>query len=988
MDPDTRGNTEANRGGEAAPEAPLRAGTELGAYRIDAPIGAGGMGEVYRARDRKLDRDVAIKTLPTAMSGDPEQLDRFRREARLLAALSHPGIGAIYGLEESAGRSFLVLELVEGETLAERLARSGPLPTVDALAIASGVADALEAAHARGITHRDIKPANIKITPQGTVKILDFGLARESRAAARERVHLMSTRSDTAAGLLLGTPPYMSPEQVRGGPVDHRSDIWAFGCVLFELLTGTRPFGGETISGTLAAILEREPDWNALPPATPSPVRRLVRRCLEKDRDRRYPSAAELKAEVNACHARLAAPGVRGWLRTPGVAIPALVLLVALVAAATWAIVQSRRQAWARGVALPEIARLLEREQVDAAFRLGQQVERFIPGDPQLLDFERQYATRVAIATTPPGADVYVKGYLAVDADWLHVGRAPLDGARVPQGYLRWRITRDGSAPLERAAFGLRPLQVSLQPPAETPAGMVRVPGGGFAFRDWASATLGDFWLDTYEVTNRQYKRFVDEGGYANRRFWTQPFVRSGAVLSWDDAMARLRDGTGRPGPSTWALGTYPDGQADHPVSGVSWYEAAAYAEFAGTRLPTVHQWLRAHAIPQASEILRVSNFGGRGTAAVGTHAGLSPYGNYDMAGNVREWCWNASGPDGGSTRYILGGSWSEPAYRFPGPHLLEPWDRSPGNGFRTARDDGTRSAALEAPVPPISSEPTRERPVTAEVFQVYRNFYAYERTGLAPVVEDVDDSPLHWRSERITFNAAYGGERVIAYLFLPRNAEPPYQTIVYFPSGVARQSRSRDEMGFEVRFVDFLPRTGRAVLFLVYKGTFERHLDHPATVPFWTRDLVIAWSRDFSRAIDYLQTRPDVDRANIGYFSLSNPLMPILSAIDGRIKAGAHVGTGLMSRQLPPEINPIHFAPRAKEPTLLVGGRYDFIGPVETSQEPLLRLLGAPDRHKRLALFETGHVVYPGPEMIREVLDWFDRYLGPVRVKTVPSRP
>jgi pimeloyl-ACP methyl ester carboxylesterase len=180
---------------------------------------------------------------------------------------------------------------------------------------------------------------------------------------------------------------------------------------------------------------------------------------------------------------------------------------------------------------------------------------------------------------------------------------------------------------------------------------------------------------------------------------------------------------------------------------------------------------------------------------------------------------------------------------------------------------------------------------------------------------------------------------------------------------------------------VDFLPRIGRAVLFLIYKGTYERSLDHPATAQFWTRDLVIAWSRDFSRAIDYLETRPDIDHQNLGYFSFSNPVMPILSAIDGRIKAGAHIGAGLVGRNRLPEFNAIHFAPRAKEPTLLIGGRYDFIGPVETSQRPLLRLLGAPEKDKRLVLFDTGHVVYPGPEMVKEVLDWFDRYLGPVEM-------
>jgi hypothetical protein len=391
---------------------------------------------------------------------------------------------------------------------------------------------------------------------------------------------------------------------------------------------------------------------------------------------------------------------------------------------------------------------------------------------------------------------------------------------------------------------------------------------------------------------------------------------------------------------------------------------------------------LRAHAIPQISDILRVSNFSGDGPAPVGRYGGLSPFGSYDMAGNVREWSRNAASPARGAGRYILGASWREPAYRFPGPDVADPWDRSPHNGFRTARYEPSSDGTLEAPVEQVFREPARVQPVADEVFDAWRRFYSYNPTPLNPIVEDVDDTALYWRQERITFDAAYGGERVIAYLFLPKNAEPPYQTIVYFASGIARQSRSREEMGAELRFVDFLPRIGRAVLFLVYKGTYERHLGRPATVPTWTRDLIISWSRDFSRSIDYLERRDDIDHERLGYFSFSNPIMPVLSAIDGRIKAGAHIGTGLIGGDVPDEFNPIHFAPRATEPTLLIGGRYDFIGPVETTQRPLLRLLGAPDADKKLALFDTGHVVHPGPEMISEVLDWFDRYLGPVALR------
>jgi hypothetical protein len=356
----------------------------------------------------------------------------------------------------------------------------------------------------------------------------------------------LSTRRATHAGLLLGTPPYMSPEQVRSGSADHRSDLWALGCVLFELLSGVRAFRGETITGTLAAILEHDPDWTALPARTLPRVRSLLKRLLDKDPDRRYQSAGAVRAELAACRARLVSPGVRGHLRKPAVAVPALAVLLALASGAAWLIYQSQQRSWARDVALPEISRLLEAENTDAAFRLGRQAERHIPGDPRLLDLRRHYAARVPIESTPPGADVYLKGYLNDDAEWLHVGRTPLADVAVPAGYLRWRVAMDGFAPVERAAYSIGPVQFTLHPESERPAGMAFVPGGPFAFRGFPQVRLEDFWLDTFEVTNRQFKRFVDAGGYTNPEYWTEPFVKEGAIVSWEDAVAALRDAPAR----------------------------------------------------------------------------------------------------------------------------------------------------------------------------------------------------------------------------------------------------------------------------------------------------------------------------------------------------------------------------------------------------------------------------------------------------------
>jgi serine/threonine-protein kinase len=267
----------------------LTGGTRLGPYEIVAPIGAGGMGEVYRARDARLHRDVAIKVLPEAVARDPERLARFEREAQVLAALNHPHIGSIYGLEEADGVRALVLELVPGETLAERIA-AGPIPVDEALAIARQIGDALEAAHERGIIHRDLKPANVKIAPDGMVKVLDFGLAKALSAdgSAPDVTHSPTlTAQATQAGVVIGTAAYMSPEQARGRPVDKRSDIWSFGAVLYEMLTGRRCFEGETVSDVLASVLRQDPDWSRLPAETPIQTRALLRRCLERDPKKR-----------------------------------------------------------------------------------------------------------------------------------------------------------------------------------------------------------------------------------------------------------------------------------------------------------------------------------------------------------------------------------------------------------------------------------------------------------------------------------------------------------------------------------------------------------------------------------------------------------------------------------------------------------------------------------------------------------------------------
>ncbi len=295
----------------------LSSGSRVGNYDVIGPLGVGGMGEVYRAHDARLGRDVAIKILPRAFTTDPERLARFEREARLLAALNHPHIGGIYGIEDIGGAPALVLELVEGPTLAD-LIKAGRLPVEEALAIGRQIADGLSTAHDKGIVHRDLKPANVKLTLSGEVKILDFGLAKpDPDGAAPQAAHSPTiTISASHHGIILGTAAYMSPEQARGKSVDKRSDIWAFGCVLFEMLTGHKAFDRETVSDTMAAILEREPDWRLLPAATPASVRRLLQRCLAKDIVRRLRDIGDACLELDDAVARFGSfgPLAASWI--------------------------------------------------------------------------------------------------------------------------------------------------------------------------------------------------------------------------------------------------------------------------------------------------------------------------------------------------------------------------------------------------------------------------------------------------------------------------------------------------------------------------------------------------------------------------------------------------------------------------------------------------------------------------------------------------
>jgi dienelactone hydrolase len=660
---------------------------------------------------------------------------------------------------------------------------------------------------------------------------------------------------------------------------------------------------------------------------------------------------------------------------------------------------------WVHDEAMPKLRTMVQDQWRDftGPYALAVEVEKITPDDKELQAILEAISVEVDIGSEPPGAQVAYKNYGAPEGEWISLGTTPVEDVRLPIGIFRWKFELEGytttfaaESSWDLSMSGRELLQANridrtLDRSGELPTGMVRVKGA-----ETRSGMIGDFFVDRYEVTNAQFQEFIDAGGYSNPEFWQHEFVEDGLPLSWEDGISRFIDSTDRPGPSSWVGGHYPDRLGDHPVSGVSWYEAAAYAQFVGKELPSSDHWGLARGenspmimFPQLGGFAifaPFSNVGGNGTVPVGSLPGITANGAYDLAGNVREWCSNRASIG----HVVRGGSWADNPYDFGAVVHAPSIVRLPGYGFRTAIYP-EREKIPDMAFADIATTPAKDfrkfEPVSDEVFEVYLNQFEYDRESLQPEVISIDDSHPEWTLERVSIKAPYGSDRIIVNLFLPKNAAPPYHTVVYVPGSAALFQQSSEDIAnyYEIPlFLSFLMKNGYAVVLPTYQGTFERWDQRHTLIHYGAKnhaftEFVVQVVKDFRRTLDYLETRDDIDVQKLAYYGMSwgGLLSNVIAAVEQRIATAIVLAGGLIDAGRP-EINPLNYASRIDVPLLMMNGEYDTIHGFEYSAAPMFEMVATPEEHKLLKVYATDHIP-PKNEYVKEILNWLEKYFGPV---------
>ena len=642
--------------------------TFAGRYQVIEELGKGGMGKVYKVLDKKIEEEVALKLLKPEIAADEDTIKRFRNELKFARKISHRNVCRMYDLNEEEGTHFITMEYVSGEDLKSTIRKVRQLSVGQTITIARQVCEGLAEAHRLGVVHRDLKPQNIMIDREGNARIMDFGIARSLEA-----------KGITEAGMMIGTPQYMSPEQVEGKKADGRSDIYSLGVILYEMATGRVPFEGDTpLSIAVKHKTEPPPDPREVNAQIPEDLSRLILRCLEKDKEKRYREAEEVLSELSNIERGI--PTIEKLLpkrkALTYIAITSLVVLLIVAAIFIWQRTETRRIE-------SLVARLqpaVEAGRFDEVFEIlnysGLELQ-----DVRVKMITEQVIGKLSIKSTPSKARVTLarvrsEPTLSV-GEPMSIGHTPSEGRALVAGEYFVYMGLEGMIPLEFLiqvvpGESLRLSRTLIKANKEF-AGMVRIEKGV----SQNGISIAAFYINKHEVTNAEFFNFVAAGGYRVKKFWPEDIIINGHSTPWESALRSFVDQTGIPGPRFWSGGKYPDGKEDHPVVGISWYEAMAYARWAGKDLPTWNQWWLAalgetgSVFPWGGDVkntLLRANFGLKGTQPVGSFPlGVSPFGCYDMAGNVREWLQDSV--SSGIIRTVVGGSWKSPSYMFEASH-------------------------------------------------------------------------------------------------------------------------------------------------------------------------------------------------------------------------------------------------------------------------------------------------------------------------------
>ena len=628
--------------------------------------------------------------------------------------------------------------------------------------------------------------------------------------------------------------------------------------------------------------------------------------------------------------------------------------------------------------------------QVENAMNLGDWLEAYelsmsLPS--QVPDSVRDFlvestSNTSTINSTPEGAAVSWRLYDQPDMEPVTIGVTPVEWT-TPRAGLLVDVDLEGYVGQSLAWTGGN-RTVSLRAEGSENQNSAYVPSGNMSpavvearLTANVPAVLGEYLIDRYEVTNAEYQDFVNAGGYETETYWQYAFWNMGSEYSWSEAMALFVDQTNRPGPATWTAGRYLEGEESYPVTGLSWYEAAAYASFAGRDLPTVYHWYRASSKGLSGMIIPASNIGGDELAEVGLFTGQTTFGLSDMAGNAREWLHNETG----ERRFTAGGGWNDDPYLFSLTNAQHPFDRSIANGFRLMSNlgDPVGFAETKRPVEEIVRDYYSETLVSDEVFAEFRRTYQYDDVPLNPTIESIDTIGIAIR-EKITFDAGYDDDRMILYYFRPLESQGAHQTIMFYPgSGALFSTTFPRNLN---SYVSLLVRSGRAVAWPIYLSTYEREDDYLYRLQDPSndhREHVLRWRQDLGRSMDYLETREDVDKERFGFMGVSwgGRLGAVMIAMEERFKAAALAVPGLSNLPAQPIVDSFHFLPRVTIPTLMMNGEYDAIFPIATSAKPFFDFLGTPEDRKKHFIAPNGHSL-PLIDVTRETLDWFDEYLGP----------